>query len=107
MDLKITGLKELERKLKEMERNARAIDGTNQVPVTDMFPPVFMRRYTDVGSFEELIETGGFTVETPEDFKAIPDAAWDAHVAAVTRFPNWQAMLKKGGTEWVSRKIGF
>ena len=32
---------------------------------------------------------------------------WDAHVAQVTRFPNWQAMLEKGGTEWMTRKVGL
>ena len=107
MGVKITGLRELERKLKRMQRNARAIDGTNEVPVTEMFPPAFMRRYTDIGTFEELIEVGGFTVNAPGDFEAIPDAEWDAHIAQVTRFPNWQAMLEKGRTEWVTRKIGL
>ena len=34
-------------------------------------------------------------------------AEWDTHIARVTRFPNWDAMLKRGGTEWVKRKIGF
>ena len=67
-----------------------------------MFPPAFMKRYTDVVSFEELIEVGGFTVRTPEEFEANPEADWNAHIAQVTRFPNWEAMLKKGGTEWLS-----
>ena len=107
MGMRITGFRELERELKRMQRNVRAIDGTNQVPVAEMFPPAFMRRFTDVGTFDELIEVGGFTVNTPEDFEAIPDAEWDAHIAEVTRFPNWQAMLEKGGTEWVTRKIGL
>ena len=107
MEMKITGFRELERELNRMQRNARAIDGMNQVPMTEVFPPVFMRRYTDVGTFEELIEVGGFTVNTPEDFKAIPDAEWDAHIAQVTRFPNWQTMLEKGGTEWLTRRIGL
>ena len=107
MGFEVKGLRELERNLKRMERSVRAIDGTNHVPVTEMFPPAFMRRHTDVGTFEELIEVGGFTVDSAEDFAAIPDAEWDAHIARVTRFPNWEAMLKKGGTEWVTRKIGF
>ena len=66
-----------------------------------------MKRYTDVVSFEELIEVGGFTVRTPEEFEANPEADWDAHIAQVTRFPNWEAMLKKGGTEWLTRQVGL
>ena len=105
--MRITGFRELDRNLNRIRRNVRAIDGTNHVPVTEMFPPAFMRQYTDVGSFEELIEVGGFAVRTPEEFEAIPDAEWDAHIAQVTRFPNWEAMLKKGGTKWMTRQIGL
>ena len=45
MGMRITGLRELERKLKRLQRNVRAIDGKNEVPVTEMLPPAFMWPY--------------------------------------------------------------
>lgn len=39
MKLKIKGLRDVERKLDELSRKAKALDGTNHVPLTDMFPP--------------------------------------------------------------------
>ena len=48
-----------------------------------------------------------FTLETPEDFAAIPDAEWDAFIASRTRFADWRTMQEKAAADWISRGIGL
>lgn len=103
----MSGFDELERKLNRMTESAEAMDGEHAVPLNDLFPPAFMDEYTDYRSLEELFEASGFTVETPQDFAAIPDAEWDAFIARVTGFSDWQAMQEKGAADWVARGIGL
>lgn len=103
----MSGFDEFERKLNRLSENAQAIDGEHLVPLNDLFPPAFMGEYTDYQSLEELFEASGFTVETPEDFAAIPDAEWDAVIVRVTRFSDWQAMQEKGAAEWIAKGIGL
>lgn len=107
MNLKIKGLREVERKLDELARKAKALDGTNHVPLTDMFPPTFMQKYTSFETLEAMLTAGGFTAGTQEEWDAIPQEQLDAFVAQHSRFGSWQEMLNTGGTEWASRQLGF
>ena len=74
----ISGFDEIERKLQQLADNAEAMDGEHSV-----------------------------TVETPEDFAAIPDTAWDAFIASRTRFTDWRTMQEKAAADWFSRGIGL
>lgn len=103
----ITGLDELQRSLKKLQDNTRAIHGEHSVPLTELFPPAFIRAHTDFQTLGELFGAGGFTVETPEDFAAIPDEEWDTLIARLTDFPNWKAMQETAGIEWIARGIGL
>ena len=66
-----------------------------------------MAEHTDFATIEEMFEASGFTMETPEDFVAIPDAEWDAFIASRTRFADWRTMQTKAATECFSRGIGL
>ena len=103
----MSGFDEFERELNRLSENAQAIDGEHLVPLHDLFLQAFMDEYTDYQSLEELFEASGFTVETPEDFAAIPDAEWDAFITRVTRFSDWQTMQEKGAAEWIAKGIGL
>ena len=105
MEFKIKGLDELQRNLRDLERRAQNVSG----PVTfdDLFPPEFMRRYTDFKDISELVSTSGYEVNSSEDFAKIPDAAWDAHIVATTRFESWEDMKTKAGEEFAARRLGF
>ena len=90
-----------------MVDKARALEGEHSVPLTELYPPGFMARYTDFRTLEEMFDSSGFTVETAEYFAAIPDSEWDVFVANVTRFPDWQAMREKAVAEWARRRLGL
>jgi hypothetical protein len=75
--------------------------------MSELFPPDFMRRFTDFLDLDEMFKASGFHVESTEDFAKIPDDAWDRFIAERTLFGNWHEMQEKAGGEWVSKKLGF
>jgi len=62
MGSKLKGLDELRRKLEQLSRNAQNLEGP--VAFDELFPPEFMRRYTDFPTIEAMIATSGFTLES-------------------------------------------
>ena len=105
MGIKITGLDEVRRNLDALQRRMQNLSGP--VAFEDLFPPEFMRRYTDYASIEELITASGHKVESTEDFEAIPQAEWDQFIKAKTRFANWEAMQSKAGEDYVARRLNI
>ncbi len=91
--------------LKKLAENARKLDGTQQVPLLDLFNPEFMSTHTSSPDFLSFCELGGFKAETAEDFKAIPDEPWEAHVQSQTDFDSWVDMQKAAGTEFVKAQL--
>jgi hypothetical protein len=103
MGIRITGLDEFRRKLERLSRNAQNVSGP--VAFDDLFPPEFMRRYTDFPTIQAMADASGFKIESQQDFEAIPDADWDAFVRSRTRFQTWQDMQAKAGEEYVVRRL--
>jgi hypothetical protein len=105
MGMKITGLDEFRRKLEKLQRRAQNISGP--VPFDELFPPEFMRRYTDFKSIEDMFSGFGTPIETAEEFKRIPDAEWNTFVTQRTKFKTWEAMQAKAGEEYIERRLNF
>lgn len=104
---KITGLDKLEKQLKQMEKGAKELSKTKHVSFGELFPASFMRKYTSFSSMDELLNAGGFKVDSQEDFEAIPDVEFDKHIAANTRFKNWEDMLGEATSQYAAKKLGF
>jgi len=80
----------------EGESNRLQKTGKNSedpITFTELFTSEFMRLYTQYESIEELLSSGGFEVNSEEDYEAIPDEDIDAHVAKTTNFCSWKEML--------------
>lgn len=105
MDFKIEGLDELNRNLQELQRQAENLSGP--VKFDDLFPPEFMRRYTNVKSIDELLAASGRTINSTEDFEAIPGDEWDRVVSTNTQFANWEEMKARAGEAYAVRRLGF
>jgi hypothetical protein len=103
--IRIAGLDELQRSLQKIKRRAENLSG--EVSFNDLFPPEFMREHTDFTEIGDLIKASGYEVNDADDFKRIPAAEWDAHVAARTRFRNWEEMQAQAGREYVVRRLGI
>jgi hypothetical protein len=102
---KMTGLDELQKKLETLQRRAQSLNGP--VPFEDLFPPEFMRRYTNFKSIEEMLVGFGAPITSTEEFERIPDAEWDVYVSAKTRFKSWDEMQFQAGQEYAERRLNF
>jgi hypothetical protein len=107
MKFEMKGFKQLEKKLKQLEKNANEIDGHNEVPFDEAFNPTFMKRYTKFSDINSFFDASPFTLETQEDLAAIPEDELDIYVAENTSFKSWQDMLGKAGIDWAANKLGF
>lgn len=103
--IRITGLDEMQVKLQQIQRRAENLSGS--ASFDELFPPEFMREHTDFTEIGELIKASGYEVNSAEDFKQIPDAEWDALIAARTRFRSWEEMQQQAGQEYVVRRLGL
>lgn len=105
--IKFSGFKELERKLNQIERNAKNLEGENSVPFTELFPEGFMKKFTEFSSIEKMLIESPFSIETAEDFAAIDDNKWDEFVHRVTKFDSWEEMQLEAVSDWTAKKLGF
>lgn len=107
MSIKITGFDELENQFKQMEQGIKELDGTHQVPFSELFPSSFMKEYSSFASIDELLDAGGFQVETQTDFETIDQTQLDAHINSTTKFDNWENMIDEATSQYVAKKMGL
>lgn len=106
MGSNITGLDQLQKRLKNLERKAGELDGSS-VPMTEVITPEFLQGCSRFSSLEEMIDARGFSVESQEDFTAIPDEQWDEFISANTSYDSWRAMLDAAGAEYAKKEFGL
>lgn len=107
MTMKITGIKELQDKLGDLSRRALNLKGPRSVPIADLLTPTFLSRCSRFQSAAELFEASGFTVNSQEDFAAIPDQQWDTFIRQNTSYSTWEEMLKAALADWTKRELGM
>ncbi len=105
MRMKVTGFDGIQRKLRDLQKKASALSGP--IPVGDLLTPQFVSANTRFKNVTELIEAGGFVVESQTDFEALPEDKLDAHIRSVSRFASWQDMLSAATAAHVKRKLGL
>ena len=104
IDVKPFGFKKFERRLKSLERGARRLHGTHEIPLAELFPPGFLTRYTQFTSLDQMFQASGYEVRSRDDFERIPDNRWDEFIVANTRFSSWEKMLGKAMEQWMARQ---
>lgn len=107
MGIKIKGLRDIERKLDKLAEKAKSLEGTNHVPLSELFPPSFMQRYTSFETLESMFASGGFSANTQEVWNAISPERLDVFVAQHTSFGSWQEMMSTAGSAWAGRQLGL
>jgi hypothetical protein len=105
MGIKITGLDELQRQLKELQHRAESLSGTHDVPISQLLTSEFMLLNTDFESVELMFRASGYKIESQEDLAAIPDEPWESFVRSRTRFGTWQEMLAAAAKEYFERRL--
>lgn len=104
--IKLKGFDKLKKELKKMKKAAEDLSNTKQISFDDLFNSNFISAHTNFTSFNELLAAGGFTVNSQEDFEAIPEDEFDKHIRATTKFKSWQQMLDTATEKYVTKKLG-
>ena len=91
--------------LDQLIKNAKELDGKDQVKLVDLMNPAFISTHSKFTDFDDLLAASGFKVDSAEDFAAIPDDEWDVYIKANTDFENWLEMQKAAGAEYMKSKL--
>lgn len=107
MKFEMSGFDELNKKLKDMEKAAKELDGENEVSFGELFNNSFMKKYTNSENVQVFFDNSGFKTDTDEEFEAIDQAELDSYVQSNSKFNTWEEMKGKAGEEYVVKKLGF
>ncbi|MBR2075933.1 MAG: hypothetical protein IKG65_07495 [Exiguobacterium sp.] len=103
--MKIKGLKELQKELKQMADRAESLNGQQSVPLGELMTSSFMESHTSYSDFDKWLEGGGFSANSAEEFDAIDENELDKYVASSTKFDSWQDMLGDAAGQWGMNQI--
>lgn len=92
--------------LENLIRKIEDLDGSHEIPLSELFTDEFVLLNTDFSSISEMIAASGFSVQTSEDFANIPDDEWEKYVCQHSRFTSWEDMKGAAAKLWLSRKLG-
>ena len=78
--------------------------GGERVVFDDLFPPAFMRHYTDYVSIQAMAEAWGKDIPEDASFIEYYDEDWEKLVKQKTQFRNWEAMKSQASAEWIAKR---
>ncbi len=108
LKVEMSGFDELRKRLEGMAERARQLDGKEEVvPLAELMPSAFVAEHSSFASLEELFSASPFKIDSVDDFKAIPDAEWDAYIASKTSFSSWEEMQHEAIAERMRAQLGL
>jgi hypothetical protein len=105
LNITVNRMGNFRQKLDDLSRRARELNGQHEVQLQDLMPTEFISGCSSYVSLEELFAASPFEINSSDDFKAIPDAEWDAFIGANTSYATWEKMREAAVLEWTRRKL--
>jgi len=78
--------------------------GGERVAFDDLFPPAFMKHYTDYVSIRAMGEAWGKDIPMNVSFIEYCDEDWEKLVKQKTQFINWEEMKSRASAEWLAKR---
>jgi hypothetical protein len=107
MSVKVTGLKELERKLQDIGDRAQKLQGPTDVPLSELLTVEFLKTCSRFSSVTEMFNASGFVITNADDFKAVPDGQWNEFIHQNTSFADWNELLGAAAKDWTKHQLGL
>ena len=101
------GFDDIQKQLKQLQQQAKELDGTQEVPFGELTTNEFMRSYTQFETIDEFFDASEWSIDTMDDLEPIPEEHLNRYVDEYTEFPDWHAMMEKAGAEYVARRLGI
>lgn len=90
---------------KKLVENAKNLEEKQSVRLEDLMSPEFLAGCSDFQDIEHMFTESGYTVNSKEDFEAIPDEEWEVFIKNNTSFESWEDMQKAAGAEYVRKQM--
>lgn len=105
--MKFKGKNNLSKRLDQISKNARELDGKSQnFKSDDLFNEAFMKKHSSFDSFEKFIDECPLEVVSQEQFDELQDSdEFNEYVAKETTFESWEDMVQNAGFEQISKQI--
>ncbi|MFK3862587.1 hypothetical protein [Pseudoalteromonas rhizosphaerae] len=81
--------------LERLSKNLEDLGNKKSITLDELMNDSFVSKHSKYKSFDELLNSSPFNVETAEDFKAIPDDEWDSYINQNTDYDSWKEMQVK------------
>ncbi len=102
--IKISSFDEMKKKLENIQKKAEELN-EKEILFSELFNNSFIAMHSNFSSFSELLEAGGFIVNSKEDFEAISDNKFDMHISKTTDFDNWKEMRQSAVEQYIKQNI--
>lgn len=91
--------------LDKLAKNLKDLGNKKSLTLDELMNEAFVSNHSKYKSFDELLSSSPFTVETAEDFKAIPDEQWDRFIDENTDFDTWESMQRAAFKHYVKGEV--
>lgn len=107
MKIQAEGFDEVHRNLENILNKAKKIEGNNKVPLTELLPDSFIKRYTNFKTTQDFVDACEKLLDV--DFLSIDenDEKFNQMIKEKTSFDNWNEMINEATTQCVGKKLGF
>ena len=103
-NLKITGLGDLEKQLKNIEKNIkREVEG--EVSLRTLFSNEFLKEHTNFDSFESFEESLPVQLKEQSDLDNIDKNKVDPFIKEKTKFDSWDDLAEAAAALYAKKKI--
>jgi hypothetical protein len=98
------GFDNLSKKLNNMAKKAKELDGEHEVKLVDLFDNKFMSTNTRFSSFNDFADASKFDWS---DIEGIPEDELDKFIDQNSSFTSWDDMRTTASKNFVAKKLGF
>jgi len=97
---KYNGFKDFGEKLSKAVKNS-----SGDVSFDTLFNTGFMAKHSNLQTIDEMFDKAGISIESEDDFKALPEKTLNSIVKQHTKFSSWEEMLGKASEEYMGNEI--
>ncbi|WP_312216991.1 hypothetical protein [Pantoea vagans] len=98
-------VKKFSDQIDQLKKNLEAVSGPQEIPFSELFNNQFLSECSSFTSLEDMFHKSGFSVETKEDFAAIPDQEWEDFITQNTSYSSWREMQVDAGRKHISKML--
>lgn len=91
--------------LEKLQQNMQKLSEKTEIKLDELMNPVFVSGCSKFANIEDLFDASGFTVESPEDFAAIPDEEWEKFIVGHTSFSSWEEMQQQAMQHYTKQQL--